>query len=211
MGFNTDATFISPPHDPFAWFHAWYAEAVASEPNDANAMALATVDGGGVPSVRMVLLKDYSASVAEADRGFVFYTNYASNKGHAITANHSVSACIHWKSLLRQVRITGVAEQVSATQSDAYFASRNRDSQLGAWASDQSRELVDGRDTFEQRLQEFADKFQGMPVPRPPHWGGYRIRVSQIELWQQRPNRWHDRIIYTLQDDGSWTWTRLYP
>jgi len=189
--------------DPFQLFDDWFAEAKASEPNDAEAMALATADAGGRPSVRMVLLKGHGPA------GFVFYTNEESAKGAQLAANPRPALLFHWKSLRRQVRIEGPVERVAAADADAYFASRSRDSQLGAWASDQSRPL-DSRATFERRFKEMQQRFEGADVPRPPHWGGYRVLPERIEFWSDRPHRLHERRLFERQD-GGWCEGLLYP
>ena len=189
--------------DPFQLFDDWLAEAKASEPNDAEAMALATADAGGRPSVRMVLLKGHGPA------GFVFYTNEESAKGAQLAANPRPALLFHWKSLRRQVRIEGPVERVAAADADAYFASRSRDSQLGAWASDQSRPL-DSRATFERRFKEMQQRFEGADVPRPPHWGGYRVLPERIEFWSDRPHRLHERRLFERQD-GGWCEGLLYP
>jgi pyridoxamine 5'-phosphate oxidase len=189
--------------DPFQLFDDWFAEAKASEPNDAEAMALATADARGRPSVRMVLLKGHGPA------GFVFYTNEESAKGAQLAANPRAALLFHWKSLRRQVRIEGPVERVAAADADAYFASRSRDSQLGAWASDQSRPL-DSRATFERRFKEMQQRFEGADVPRPPHWGGYRVLPERIEFWSDRPHRLHERRLFERQD-GGWCEGLLYP
>jgi pyridoxamine 5'-phosphate oxidase len=189
--------------DPFQLFDDWFAEAKASEPNDAEAIALATADAGGRPSVRMVLLKGHGPA------GFVFYTNEESAKGAQLAANPRAALLFHWKSLRRQVRIEGPVERVAAADADAYFASRSRDSQLGAWASDQSRPL-DSRATFERRFKEVQQRFEGADVPRPPHWGGYRVLPERIEFWSDRPHRLHERRLFERQD-GGWCEGLLYP
>jgi pyridoxamine 5'-phosphate oxidase len=189
--------------DPFQLFDDWFAEAKASEPNDAEAIALATADAGGRPSVRMVLLKGHGPA------GFVFYTNEESAKGAQLAANPRAALLFHWKSLRRQVRIEGPVERVAAADADAYFASRSRDSQLGAWASDQSRPL-DSRATFERRFKEMQQRFEGADVPRPPHWGGYRVLPERIEFWSDRPHRLHERRLFERQD-GGWCEGLLYP
>jgi pyridoxamine 5'-phosphate oxidase len=189
--------------DPLALFEQWFAEARASEINDPEAMALATADAAGQPSVRMVLLKGHGAD------GFVFYTNEQSAKGEQLEANPRAALLFHWKSLRRQVRIEGRVERVTSSEADAYFASRARDSQLGAWASDQSRPL-DSRKTFEQRFEQVASRFEGQEVPRPPHWGGYRVIPVRIEFWSDRPHRLHERRLFT-RTEGGWTEGLLYP
>ena len=191
--------------DPIALFDRWLAEAEQSEPNDPNAMALATADAVGNPAVRMVLLKGHDA------RGFVFYTNLESRKANHLDENQEVALLFHWKSLRRQVRIEGHVERVTDAEADAYFATRGRDSQLGAWASDQSRPL-DSRDTFEARFDEMKARFEGGDVPRPPHWGGYRVVPLDIEFWQDRAHRLHERRIFLAQKGGVWAdMGMLYP
>jgi pyridoxamine 5'-phosphate oxidase len=188
--------------DPFQLFDAWFAEARASEPNDSNAMALATVDAAGQPSVRMVLLKGHGPD------GFVFYTNRESRKAADLAAVPKAALLFHWKSLRRQIRIEGAVSRVGDAESDAYFASRSRDSQLGAWASDQSRPL-DARATFEARYEEARARFKG-DVPRPPHWGGYRVAPSAIEFWQDREHRLHERRLF-VREGNAWSEGLLYP
>lgn len=190
--------------DPFALFDEWFAEARASEPNDSNAMALATADAEARPSVRMVLLKGHGPD------GFVFYTNEESAKARQLARNPRAALLFHWKSLRRQVRIEGPVEPVSDAESDAYFASRGRDSQLGAWASFQSQPL-DNRATFERRFEEMARRYEGREVPRPPHWGGYRVKPDRIEFWSDRPHRLHERRLFLPQQDGGWNEGLLYP
>jgi pyridoxamine 5'-phosphate oxidase len=189
--------------DPFQLFDEWFAEALTSEPNDPGAMALATAGADGQPHVRMVLLK------AHGKDGFVFYTNEQSAKADQLGENPRAALLLHWKSLRRQVRIEGDVERVSAADADAYFASRSRDSRLGAWASDQSRPL-DSRATFEQRFEEMKRRFEGADVPRPPHWGGYRVIPDRIEFWSDRPHRLHERRLFA-RDGDAWTEGLLYP
>jgi pyridoxamine 5'-phosphate oxidase len=189
--------------DPIALFDEWFAEARASEPNDPEAMALATADGDGRPSARMVLLKGHGPG------GFVFYTNEESAKGAELAANPQAALLFHWKSLRRQVRIEGTVQRVSNEDADAYFASRARDSQLGARASDQSRPL-DARATFERRFEEVKQRFEGQEVPRPPHWGGYRVIPERIEFWSDRSHRLHERRLFVRDGDG-WREGLLYP
>jgi len=189
--------------DPFALFDAWFAEAKAAERNDPNAMALATASADGQPSVRMVLLKGHGP------QGFTFYTHADSRKGEELAANPNASLLFHWKALRRQVRIDGPVEEVSAAEADAYFATRSHDSQLGAWASDQSRPL-DTRATFEARYDEMKDWFAGQDVPRPPRWIGFRVVPRQIEFWTDRAHRLHERRLFT-RTDGGWDEGLLYP
>ena len=189
--------------DPFQLFDEWFAEARASEVNDAEAMALATADALGQPSVRMVLLKGHGPD------GFIFYTNEESAKGRQLAADPQAALLFHWKSLRRQVRIEGVIERVSDAEADAYFATRGRDSQLGAWASDQSRPL-DNREHFEARFEKMKQRFDGQDVRRPPHWGGYCVIPRRIEFWSDRAHRLHERRLFTLSD-GGWSEGLLYP
>lgn len=189
--------------DPLTLFDAWFAEAQASEPNDPNAVALATVDARGRPSVRMVLLKGHGPA------GFVIYTNHGSRKAAELDANPHAALLFHWKSQRRQIRIEGGVERAADAESDAYFATRGRDSRLGAWASDQSQPL-DARTTFEARFAEMQARFEGVDVPRPPHWGGYRVVPESFEFWQDREHRLHERRVFA-RVDGGWTEGLLYP
>jgi pyridoxamine 5'-phosphate oxidase len=189
--------------DPFALFDEWFAEARASEPNDPEAMALATAGADGQPRVRMVLLKGHGPD------GFVFYTNEQSAKGGQLAQNPQAALLFHWKSLRRQVRIEGPIERLRPTDADAYFAGRARDSQLGAWASDQSRPL-DSRASFERRFEEIKQRFEKQEVPRPPHWGGYRVAPERLEFWQDRPHRLHERRLF-VRDRQDWREGLLYP
>jgi len=190
-------------NEPLVLFEDWLAEATKSELNDPAGMALATVDPNGLPDVRMVLLKGFDA------RGFVFYTNYESAKGQELLATPKAALLFHWKSLRRQVRIRGPVDQVTAQEADAYFASRPRDSRIGAWASDQSRPL-EGRFVLEKRVAQYALKFGLGEVPRPPHWSGFRIQPTEIEFWKDGPFRLHDRLKF-IQTGKGWRTERLYP
>ena len=190
--------------DPIATFDAWFAEAKASEPNDPNAMALATATPQGCPSVRMVLLKNHD------ERGFVFYTNAHSRKGGEIRANKQAALVFHWKSLRRQIRIEGPLEEVSNEEADAYFHSRPFVSQVGSAASEQSRPL-DSRETYLERVEQLRARYEEAgEVPRPPHWTGFRCMPRAIEFWSDRPNRLHERRRFTADGNG-WTSTLLYP
>ncbi len=191
--------------DPFALFGEWLEEARKKEPNDANAMALATADAHGAPDVRMVLLKGVD------ERGFVFFSNAESRKGLQLTANAQAAAVFHWKSLRRQVRVSGRVEEVTAAEADAYFATRAKDSQIGAWASEQSRPMA-GRFELEKRIAMFAAKYGLVKTPRPPHWIGWRVLPVRMEFWRDRPFRLHDRLEFTRDDAGKpWVTHRLYP
>jgi pyridoxamine 5'-phosphate oxidase len=189
--------------DPLALFDEWFALAREKEPNDPDAMALATATPDGAPSVRMVLLKGFGPD------GFVFYTNMDSRKGAEIAANPRAALLFHWKSLRRQVRVEGPVEPVGDAEADAYFATRSRDSQLGAWASYQSRPL-DARSTFEKRYEDMRRRFDGQDVPRPARWGGFRVKQELIEFWDDRPHRLHERRVFTAAVDG-WKEGLLYP
>jgi len=189
--------------DAFALFDIWFAEAREAEINDSNAMALATAGADGQPHVRMVLLKGHGPD------GFVFYTNEQSDKGEQLRENARAALLFHWKALRRQVRIEGAIERVNDNDADGYFATRSRDSQLGAWASDQSRPLQT-REAFESRFEEISRRFTGQDVPRPDHWGGYRVIPDRIEFWSDRPHRLHERRLFTREGD-TWTEGLLYP
>ena len=191
--------------EPLGLFAAWLAEAGTSEPNDPNAMALATVDGDGLPDVRMVLLKGYDAD------GFVFYSHIDSAKGRELAVNPRAALLFHWKSLRRQVRVRGTVSRVTDAEADAYFATRPKQAQIGAWASKQSQPL-ESRMAFEKAIALNAAKYVIGDVPRPPGWSGWRITPQAIEFWHDRPFRLHDRIAFTRDAPGAaWSKTRLYP
>jgi pyridoxamine 5'-phosphate oxidase len=212
----TDTTSIKHPtpltsgdfteaDEPFTLFAEWFAEACKSEPSDPNAMALATVDADGLPDVRMVLMKGFDAE------GFVFYSHVASTKGRELATNPKAGLLFHWKSLRRQVRIRGTVTQVTGAEADAYFATRPKQAQIGAWASKQSQPL-ESRFAFEQAIAKVAARYVIGEVPRPPGWSGWRIAVLQMEFWHDRPFRLHDRIEFSrAAPDEAWTKTRLYP
>lgn len=207
----TNLDFV-PPTDPFVLFETWFGLAGAHEINDPNAMALATATADGAPSLRMVLLKGVDDAAAEA-RGFVFFTNLESRKGEELARNPRAALCFYWKSLRRQVRVEGPVTPVEPAEADSYYASRARGSRIGAWASAQSRPLAD-RATLEQAVDEATRRFgpeeSDGPVPRPPHWSGFRLVPWRIEFWQERPHRLHDRVVYEPGLDG-WRHHRLYP
>lgn len=190
--------------DPFALFAEWFAEAREKELNDAEAMAFATADARGRPSVRMVLLRRFGPE------GFGFFTNLDSRKGAELAENPYGALAVHWKSLRRQVRAEGRVEQVSDAEADAYFAGRGRDSRIGSWASDQSRPL-ESRALFEARVEAMRQRFEGEDIPRPPRWSGFRLVPERIEFWSDRPHRLHERRLFTRQADGSWSEGLLYP
>jgi pyridoxamine 5'-phosphate oxidase len=196
---------ITPKDDPLALFEAWLEEAKKTEPNEANAMAIATADADGNPDVRMVLMKEATP------RGFVFYTNTESAKGRELAANPRIAILFHWKTLRRQVRVRGPVEPVSDAEADVYFATRAKDSQIGAWASAQSRPM-EGRWVFEKEIAKYAAKYGLTKVPRPPHWSGYRVTPLEWEFWRDRPFRLHDRLVYKRDTATSaWRTERLFP
>jgi pyridoxamine 5'-phosphate oxidase len=191
--------------EPFDLFGEWLADATKTEPNDPNAVALATVDSDGLPDVRMVLLKGFD------NQGFVFYTNFESMKGQEILGSMKAAMCFHWKSLRRQVRIRGPVEIVSNEEADAYYATRPRGSRIGAWASKQSRPL-ESRFALEKAVAEYTARYAIGEIPRPDHWSGFRIRPTSIEFWHDRPFRLHDRVVFSRDTiEGDWGKTRLYP
>jgi pyridoxamine 5'-phosphate oxidase len=190
--------------DPIKQFANWFTAAIEAGIRDVNAMSLATADGDARPSVRIVLLKSFDQD------GFVFFTNYESEKGKQIEANPYAALAFYWIELDRQIRISGKVKKTSRKESQAYFHSRPVGSQLSAWASRQS-EVIDARRVLDARLAEMTERFIGKPVPLPPHWGGYRLKPDTVEFWQGRPNRLHDRFRYTRQTDGSWLIERLAP
>ncbi len=198
-----EARGIPQAADPFALFRDWMAEAARSEVNDPNAMTVATCTPDGTPSARIVLLKDFDP------QGFVFYTNKQGRKGGELRANPRAALLFHWKTLQRQVRIEGTAEDVTDEEADAYYGTRARVSRLGAWASDQSRPLP-SRAELERRVAELDARYPGEAIPRPPHWSGFRVRPERIEFWQDMPFRLHDRRVYTKAGEG-WTTESLYP
>lgn len=200
---KTEDVFTSD--NPFELFREWLEKAGKTEPNDPNAMALSTADGQGFPDVRMVLLKDVD------ERGFVFYTNLESEKGRELQANMRAALCFHWKSQRRQVRVRGIVSPVSPEEADEYFASRHRDSQIGAWASRQSRPL-EGRFELEKEVARYTAKFGLGKVPRPEHWSGFRIAPVRIEFWRDRPFRLHDRLVFHRDESAAgWKTMRLFP
>ncbi|QND52195.1 pyridoxamine 5'-phosphate oxidase [Phyllobacterium sp. 628] len=191
--------------EPFALFDEWLKDAVKTEPNDPNAVALATVDADGLPDVRMVLLKGFD------EQGFVFYTNFESQKGQEILGSMKAAMCFHWKTLRRQVRIRGPVEIVSDAEADAYYKTRPRGSRIGAWASKQSRPL-ESRFALEKAVAEYTARYAIGEIPRPEHWSGFRIRPTSFEFWHDRPFRLHDRVVFSREAaEGDWGKTRLYP
>jgi pyridoxamine 5'-phosphate oxidase len=205
IGAPVDDGGIGVKDDPFALFDTWLEEAKKTEPNDANAMSVATVDAEGRPNVRMVLLKDAGPG------GLVFYTNTESAKGSELAAHGFAAICLHWKSQRRQVRARGSVARVSDADADVYFASRPKDSQIGAWASAQSRPM-EGRFAFEKEIAKYAARYALQKVPRPPYWSGYRIVPFEIEFWRDRPFRLHDRLVYRRDaPDQPWRTERLFP
>jgi pyridoxamine 5'-phosphate oxidase len=195
-------TEIDP--NPFIQFKKWFDQALAAQLPEPNAMTIATATPDGKPSARMVLLKDFD------QRGFVFFTNYNSHKGQELTENPHAALVFWWAELERQVRIVGRVEKVSEQESDIYFHSRPANSRLGAWVSNQS-EVIESREVLEQRLREFQNKYENQEIPRPPHWGGLRVIPTEMEFWQGRSSRLHDRLLYTRLDDSSWKIERLSP
>ena len=189
---------------PFQRFDRWFEDAKASEPQDPNAMTLATSDSCGAVTARVVLLKECN------DHTFTFYTNLGSRKANQMSENENVALCFHWKSLNKQVRIEGVVSQVSDARADTYFQTRPRENQIGAWASHQSEKL-NSREELESRFEELEKKFQGKEIPRPDHWGGFLVRPSLYEFWQGRPGRLHDRFVYSRIEEDKWQLDRLSP
>lgn len=205
MTSNTESEVdFTAADEPWQIFSRWLAEATESEPNDPNALALATVDPDGLPDVRMVLLKGFDPG------GFVFFTNFESAKGRQLLATGKAAMCFHWKSLRRQVRVRGPVTEVSDEEADAYFASRPRNSRIGAWASKQSRPL-ESRFALEKAVAEYAARYAIGTIPRPPYWSGFRLAPVSIEFWKDGAFRLHDRIRFTRREDGGWERTRLYP
>ncbi len=202
---SKEETELTAADDPIEHFKEWFAEAKGKEPNDPEAMTLATVDAAGCPNARMVLLKGVD------ERGFVFYTNLESAKGEELRSNPKAALVFHWKSLRRQVRLRGDIEAVSGAEANAYFATRPKDSQIGAWASPQSRPL-EGRFALEKEVARYAAKYALTSVPRPPHWSGFRLKPLEIEFWRNRPFRLHERLLYARETlSAPWKTSRLFP
>ncbi len=202
----SQATDFSRETEPFALFAAWFADAEAKEPNDPNAMALATVDETGMPNVRMVLLKD------AGPEGFVFYTNYESAKGRELLSSGKAALCFHWKSLRRQVRVRGTVQPVTEAEANAYFGTRSRGSRIGAWASQQSRPL-EGRFALEAAVARYTARYVIGEIPRPAYWSGFRLSPVEMEFWHDRPFRLHDRLVFRRGGGSAEAWetTRLFP
>ncbi|MBT05385.1 MAG: pyridoxamine 5'-phosphate oxidase [Rhodospirillaceae bacterium] len=194
---------IKKNNDPLSLFHEWLEEAKSHEPNDPTAACLATADQKAVPSARMILLKSFGS------KGFVFYTNMESRKGDELASNPSAALCFHWKSIRRQVRVEGVTEEISSDIADAYFRTRARSSQIGAWASAQSQTLPN-RAALEGYFAEYEEKFRSEAIPRPPHWSGYTLKPRRIEFWLSRESRLHERLSYS-QEKGVWRQDWLFP